>query len=65
MTMGDIKKGDRLYVWHDTVAFGMTQWAGTVVRVNRKTVTMLMDHRDKPTRIYPDMLHRVDWEESQ
>lgn len=44
----DVKPGDIIYIWWDTGAMGPRQWLGRVVRVNRKTVTCLMEGRDKP-----------------
>jgi len=58
-------KGERVYIWWDTGALGAEQWCGTVIRVNRVTVTVQMDHREKPQRVNPEELHLVDWDESE
>lgn len=40
LTLADLAPGDRVFRWWDTGAFGMTMQPLTVVRVNRKTVTV-------------------------
>jgi hypothetical protein len=36
-----LKPGEQIYKWWDTGAFGVDQQIMTVVRVNRRTVTVL------------------------
>lgn len=62
--MSTYNPGDRVYWWFDTGAMGPKQVAVTVVRVNRKTITVL-NNWDEHVRIPQAMIEGlVDWDES-
>lgn len=44
-----VKPGDRVWAWWDTGAMGSDQMIRTVIRVNRKTLTI--DSHGKPRRV--------------
>lgn len=50
-----LRAGDRVWFWHDDGMTG-TQVRVTVVRVNRKSVTVRSERTGRVWRIEPDML---------
>ena len=59
--------GDRVFYWWETGAFGPTQVTGTVVKLNRVTITVQWDNRQAPQRVPRYLLSRsiypVNWPE--
>lgn len=68
LNIGDVSPGGNFYKWWDSGAMGVSQMVVTVVRVNRATVTVKSEHRDKPVRIgmeyFLNNYRAVDWGEA-
>ena len=60
--------GDSVFYWWDTNAFGPTQVTGTVVRLNRVTVVIQWDNRERAQSVRRDLFGRhiqlVNWAEA-